>query len=173
VLDAFAGNSKIWNKIKLESKKEIKVIGIDKKDTHNNSLKGDNIKYLKNLNLDKFDVIDLDAYGIPFEQLQAVLGRINNQIVFVTLIQSMYGAIPIKLRQAGIPESMYKKCPSLLRNKLFEIIQGYLYKNGIRTIFLVNKGDKKYFCFCKKRIDTNDEIRDSYISSNERKSSLC
>jgi hypothetical protein len=146
VLDAFAGNSRIWNKIKSESKKEIKVIGIDKKDTANNSLKGDNVKYLKTLNLEKFDIIDLDAYGIPFDQLQAIFGKINNQTIFVTMIQSMYGGIPLALlKTVGITEVMYKKCPTLFRNKLYTIMQGYLQKNGVKSIYLVNKGDKKYF----------------------------
>jgi len=62
VLDCFAGRSRIWEKIKRKSFKNINVVGIDRI-SYGSTLKGDNVKYLKGMDLDKYDIIDLDAYG--------------------------------------------------------------------------------------------------------------
>lgn len=104
VLDAYGGDGRIWNKIKTMTDKKIEVLRIDHKDTSRGVyLKGDNVKYLKSLDLVKYDVIDLDAYGVPYTQLEAVFdclsGKIYNHeiICYVTFIQTMLGSLPRKL----------------------------------------------------------------------------
>lgn len=52
VLDCFAGKSRIWKEIKKRLFKNINVVGIDRI-SRGSTLKGDNIKYLKGMNLDK------------------------------------------------------------------------------------------------------------------------
>ena len=74
VLDCFAGKSVIWNRIKSKSNYNINVIGIDKI-KYGNNLNGDNVKYLKGMDLKRFDLIDLDAYGIPFKQLEIIFKK--------------------------------------------------------------------------------------------------
>src|SRR6516164_5028271 len=71
VLDCYSGKGLIWAAVKRISGRSITVLPIDKRaeklDFH---LHGDNIHYLSTLNLSRFNVIDLDAYGVPFEQIQ-------------------------------------------------------------------------------------------------------
>lgn len=70
VLDCYAGTGKLWTLVKQRTGCNISVVGIEKENGKNKyALPGDNIKYLKNIDLSKFDIIDLDAYGIPFAQL--------------------------------------------------------------------------------------------------------
>jgi hypothetical protein len=104
VLDAYSGDDRNWTKIKQLSSKKINVIAMDKKDKKNKIyFKGDNIKFLQSIDLSVFDIIDLDAYGIPFTQLDIVLDYFNKKAehngcyIFLTFIQTLIGVIPKKL----------------------------------------------------------------------------
>lgn len=155
VLDCFCGESTIWNNVEKDS-----YIGIDQKKTKKVNLHGDNRKYLKELNLKQFNIVDLDAYGIPVKQLDLIFQNNTLQtrtIIFFTFIQSVFGKLPrILLRQYGYTEQMIKKIPTLFNRKGFDIFKWYLAKNGIKKVsyiqiknkvygyFIVDKKGKKY-----------------------------
>lgn len=144
VLDCFAGRSKIWKKIKKESSKNINAVGIDRI-SYGSTLKGDNVKYLKGMNLDKYDIIDLDAYGIPFRQLEVIFKKRYKGILFITFIQSIFGRLPVRmLTKIGYTRNMIKKCPTLFNRNGIEKFKQYLAMNGIRKIVIINKNNKKY-----------------------------
>jgi hypothetical protein len=147
VLDCFAGESKIWKSIKKTTNKRINVIGIDKK-KYNNTLKGDNVKYLKALNLNKYDVIDLDAYGIPFKQLEIIFQKKYKGKVFITFIQSIFGQLPEEmLLNLGYTKSMIKKCPTLFNLNGLEKFKLYLAKRGIKRIYSITKKYNKHYIY--------------------------
>lgn len=144
VLDCFAGKSRIWKEIKRKSNKDINVIGIDRI-SYGSTLKGDNIKYLKGMNLNKYDIIDLDAYGIPFRQLEIVFRKKYRGILFITFVQSIFGRLPIRmLEKIGYTRNMIKKCPTLFNRNGIEKFKQYLAVNGIEKIAIINKNNKKY-----------------------------
>ena len=144
VLDCFAGQSRIWKEIKRRSFKNINVIGIDRI-SYGSTLKGDNIKYLKGMNLNKYDIIDLDAYGVPFRQLEIIFRKKYKGILFITFIQSIFGSLPIRmLEKIGYTRKMIKKCPTIFNRNGIEKFKQYLAMNGIKKIIIINKNNKKY-----------------------------
>ena len=70
VLDCFCGKSEVWEGVPCT-----KYIGIDKEKTKKINYHGDNRKWLKVLDLSNFNVIDLDAYGIPYSQLEIIFSN--------------------------------------------------------------------------------------------------
>ena len=147
VLDCFAGKGTIWRQVKKESDKQIQIISIEKEKGKNKSaLEGDNVKYLLSMDLTKFDIIDLDAYGIPFEQLEILFKRNYKGIVFITAIQSIIGKIPNGLLiKLGYTQKMINKIPSLFNRNGIEKVKNYLYLCGIEYIKGYFIGRKNYF----------------------------
>jgi len=148
VLDLFCGKNKIWDKIKKNYKGNIIILGIDKEEK-SFSLRGDNLKFIDSLDLDFFDVIDLDAYGIPFKQLDKIFKKnLKNKHIFVTFIQNGYGILNKKmLNELGYSNNMIEKIPTLFNKKGFEKFKNYLSKKGIKNIKYINIKNKYYIYF--------------------------
>lgn len=154
VLDCFHGKGTIWRHINNRStKKNIIVLGIDKnKDYAGQALIGDNTKFLANMDLREFDIIDLDAYGVPFAQLKIISENPTSAgcQVFVTFIQSGYRGLPKKmLNKLGFPNKMIEKVPSLFYNNGIEKWLQYLAMCGIARVKLYsdNSNRKHYMAF--------------------------
>ena len=149
VLDCFSGTGKLWQAVKNKSKSKISVTGIEKEaDKNIFSLPGDNLKYLKSIDLLKFDIIDLDAYGIPFSQLKILFERNYKGIVIITANQSIYGMIPRKmLYELGYTKEMIEKIPALFNRNGIDKLKNYLYLHGVQLIEGYFIGRKNYFCF--------------------------
>lgn len=129
VLDCFSGTGKLWQSVKNKSKCKISIVGIEKEPGKNNmALPGDNLKYLKSIDLSKFDIIDLDAYGIPVAQLNILFDRNYKGTVVVTAIQSMLGQLPKKmLHEIGYTKEMIDKIPTLFNRNGIDKLKNYLY----------------------------------------------
>ena len=150
----FGGSGRIWQEItKRNPKKRLEVLRIDKKqDRSGIYLLGDNRKYIQSLDPGRFDVIDLDAYGVPYEQLAWLFGNIQGRsvMVFVTFIQTAYGRLPNGLLyELGYPKTMVTKCPALFYRHGLEKLTQYLAKMGVKKIkyYSDNTGRKHYLCF--------------------------
>ena len=116
VLECFAGDGLIWKEVKRITKRNIKILRIDQKDDKKGIyLKGDNLKFLQSIDLDRFDIVDLDAYGSPFTQLLEIIhAKQFKGIVHCTFIQSMFGALNKRmLFDLGYTKAMIEKIPSL------------------------------------------------------------
>lgn len=149
VLDCFAGTGKLWDYVKKSTNININIIGIEKEYRKNKmTLIGDNRKYLKTIDLKNFDIIDLDSYGIPFDQLEILFERNYKGIIIVTAIQSIFGTLPDKmLYKLGYTDRMIKKIPTLFYRDGFAKLKNYLYINGIKKIEGYFIGRKNYFYF--------------------------
>ncbi len=151
ILDCFHGKGTIWRHIDNRStKKNIIVLGIDKnKDYAGSALIGDNTKFLANMDLREFDIIDLDAYDVPFAQLKIIAGNPTSAgcQVFVTFIQSGYGCLPKKmLNKIGYSNKMLEKVPSLFYNNGIEKWLQYLAMCGIARVQLYSdKSNRKHY----------------------------
>lgn len=68
VLDCYAGKGTIWRAVQLVTGREINTLPID---TTNSDgffyMPGDNRSFLSIIDLERFAVVDLDAYGVPYE----------------------------------------------------------------------------------------------------------
>lgn len=150
VLECFAGDGYIWGEVRKRlPDRKIKVLRIDQKpDKKGVYLNGDNLKFIANFNLDAYDIVDLDAYSTPFNQLEIVLRKDYKGVVHCTFIQSMYGGLNQKmLNDIGYPESMVKKIPSLFNKNGLEKLKYWLSIYGIKEIIGYSFDWKHYFYF--------------------------
>lgn len=115
VLEAYAGDGVIWKKVQEQTKKNINILKIEMKGNKKGVyLKGDNSKFLPLFDFSKYDIIDLDAYGVPFNQLEVVFLKKFNGFVHVTYIQSGMGTLPNgMLIKLGYTKEMISKCRTL------------------------------------------------------------
>jgi hypothetical protein len=153
VLDCFYGEGLIWSIIGKKHKSKINVISIDKNINSNANFIGDNCKYLKNLDLSQFDIIDLDSYGIPFPQLEIIFqSKKIDCIIFYTHICTFMGGLHRKmLYKLGYTKKMIDKCPTLFYRNGFDKFKSYLWLNGIREIWNINYNKKNYGYFILKK----------------------
>jgi len=148
VLDCFAGSGRIWRAVKRRHpKKDIRILAMDKKNIGFH-LPGDNLAWLKSMDLSKFNVIDLDAYGVPYEQLKIILDRGYKGIVFVTFIQSVFVKMPSGLlHDVGFTDAMIDKAPALLNARGFDRFAEWLAGYGVKSMFHRSHARKHYICF--------------------------
>jgi hypothetical protein len=154
ILDCFAGGQVIWNKIKGKNKNiNFEIVSIDRnaKYRKNYILVGDNLKYMAGIDMSKYDIIDLDAYGVPYAQLKIIFSRndMKGKIIFATFImgknfrQLPYGI----LKDIGIPINLVKKIPTLFNRNKFEKFCTFLALNKIEEINYYHIADKYYIAF--------------------------
>lgn len=149
VLDAFSGFGTIWKNVQKRYPGKIIITSIDKQQKNDSFvLLGDNIKYLESLNLSCFDVIDLDAYSVPCEQLKILFRKKYHGVVFITFIQVVMGALPHEfLFDLGYSKKMIEKCPTLFFNNGLQKIMDFLSINGVTKIKYRFVDRKNYICF--------------------------
>ena len=157
VLDVFHGDGTIWRNITAKIDKEIAIIGIDKKGGGPGlQLTGDNVRFLKSMNLAIYDVIDLDAYGVPYQALKEVLRNCTvkkGTAIFLTFIQvgapGVQGVLPYAmLEELGYTRKMIKKIPRLFYRDGFEKFKQYLACNGIKKMAYIQK-KSKFYIYCR------------------------
>lgn len=146
VLDLFSGSQNIWRSISAITGKTINIISIDiKKETGRFHIIGDNIKYLMNMHIDKYDIIDIDAYGIPFDHIDNILSRNFSGELFITFIKDKRGRLPNSmLEKLGYTPNMYKKCPTLFSKNAIDKLKNALTKYGITNIDYIAHNNKYY-----------------------------
>jgi hypothetical protein len=149
VLDCYSGQGTLYEQVKKMTAKDIEVVSIDKKPNNHIDFVGNNIKYLKSLDLSIFDIIDLDAYGVPFKQLEIIFDRQYFGIVIVTFIQSILRSLPKDmLILIGYTEEMIRKCPVIMSKNGMRKMSGYLALKGVNTIYgYFMPNCKNYFYF--------------------------
>ena len=153
VLDCYHGCGVVWNEVaRLSPKVSIKVIGIDKLQKSAEGFLGDNRKWLPALDLSKFDVIDLDAYGCPFDQLAILFEKRYSGVVFVTFNQRFFGHLPLGLLAAlGYSRTMVKKFPTMFAAGGVAKMLQYLANMGVPKVsgYFLQKGrwGRGYFAF--------------------------
>lgn len=101
VLDCFAGDGVIWQKLSAMYPGRVMVDSIEMaRGKGAPSFVGDNRKLLPALDLSVYNAIDLDAYGSPWNQVVAIMGnptRRPGAVVFYTLIRSVMGRVDTSL----------------------------------------------------------------------------
>ncbi len=148
VLEAFAGDGLIWEEVRSNFDRKVSILKIDIKEKAGVYLKGDNLKYLTSIDLSKFHLIDLDAYGSPYPQLKVLFNREYKGIVHCTFIQSGMGKLNDEmLINIGYSHSMIKKVPTMFNRDGLEKFCQYLSMNGVKEIFGYFLHRKNYFYF--------------------------
>ena len=147
ILECYSGNGVLYSELNKRMSIKLEVTRIDQKnDRQGMYLIGDNRKYLRSLSIEKYNIIDLDAYGIPYDQIKIILDRQWHGTLIVTHIQSMMGTLPAMLLQDfGITKSMRMACPTMYSKFGLLPIKSMLYDYGARSIsgYFINR--KSYF----------------------------
>lgn len=149
VLDVFGGKGIVWDAVERISGKKIVRTAIDKRtDLRTLHFHGDNSRILSELDLTNYDVIDLDAYGIPSEQLRIVFLSKFKGKVFVTAIQTMNGQMPTVIaHDLGFPERAIREASSLIARRGWQYLKEWLAMNGVKEIHHRSWGRKHYLMF--------------------------
>ena len=155
ILECFAGKGLLWDAVSIKTNKQLDITRIEKEKGKGDKpyLVGDNLKFLKILDLSKYDIIDLDAYGIPIAQLEILFNSKYKGIIIITYISSVFGCLPRKLLYSlGYTKLMINKIPTLFyKNPLGKILQ-YLSSKGVNKVFgyfYEVPSVKNYFYFYK------------------------
>jgi len=148
VLDCFAGYGRVWDAVKRRSDKKIDVLAIEKrklKERKSVYLCGDNMKFMQTFDLNVFDIIDLDDYGFPYEQLDMLFRRRYRGIVFITFGATGGGELPhALLNELGYTNSMISKIKLLFSRDPFKKVCQYLAKHGVVDVEYVKQSNVYY-----------------------------
>lgn len=158
VLDAFGGKGIVWKAVERKTGLKISRAAIDQRsDISTFHLHGENTKVMAGLDLNTFDVIDLDAYGVPVAQLQQIFSARFKGVVFVTAIQTLQGGLPKRmLMDIGFPESVTKKCPTLPARHGWVLLKEWLALNGVKKVHHRSLNRKHYFTFSGAEVYATD-----------------
>ena len=147
VLDCFAGDGTLWRLLKKEYGNSIQHVGIDTEMRSVAKYLGDNRKYLQYLPINDFDLIDIDAYGVPYEQLQIISKRQYKGIIVGTFIQCLYGGLPYAmLEELGYSRKMVRKITKLFFANGWKKWSSYLKLVGYDSVHVYHCANKHYFC---------------------------
>jgi hypothetical protein len=153
VLDAFHGEGHLWRGVERKIGKRIRVIGIEHEHGKGTgSIWGENSKVIPSLDLSQFNVIDLDAYGIPAEQIELVFANKTLQsgtVIFYTFIPTNRGILPrCMTRRLGYSDRMVEKCPTLFVKEPFLKWCRFLGVFGVTELFDIDlyiKNNTKHY----------------------------
>jgi hypothetical protein len=148
ILSCYGGANVVWENVSIKQSRELTVTRIDVKKYGANSIKGDNLKVIKSLDLSRFTHIDLDAYGVPFDQLEYLFKQKYSGTIFITFIQSVHGNLPAKLLKAyGYTDEMLKKAMAIFTRNGKRKLDFYLAVNGVKEYNYFDVGRKVYLAF--------------------------
>lgn len=136
VLDCFAGNNMLWQSGSFNLRR---YYGIEKEKGKGRNLYADNLRVIGSLDLSPFNIIDLDSYGVPFNQCFELFRnptlKKGTVIVYTSITGGMNAMNKACLKYFHM-DKMYSRCKVLLNKKTTELFYAYLYENGIRKVYM-------------------------------------
>lgn len=133
VLDAYHGYGKMWEKMgDAMPDWTFNVYGVDNQHRGAGTIRADNVRLLEALDLSKFDLIDLDAYGWPTKQLRLVAAGAPDVAVVTTRIHQRLGQVPHDILD-DLNFALPKAVPTLLQRLSEELWEAWLHHLGYRT----------------------------------------
>lgn len=148
VLECFAGKSRLWEEVVKRTGRDVRITRIEKErgKCPRHHLSGDNIKFVMGMDLSVFDIIDLDAYGIPSGLIDIIEKKGFSGALIITAIQSMHGKLPNDMLNAlGYSDEMIRKVPSLFNQNGLDKFLDYCYIKRMRKASGFFLGKKYYF----------------------------
>jgi len=139
VLDAFHGDGIIWDQVteRLPAGWEVQLYRADYETHAAGTLKVDNVRLLEVIDLARFDLIDLDAYGYPDKQLRIVAARAPQVPVVMTTIWRAWGMVPNAVSYDlgfRFPKGYAKTLVAKVGEELWE---AWLYQIGYRQTRMI------------------------------------
>lgn len=114
VLDAYAGSGRLWRAVRREVDAQLVVTGVDTRQFRG-VIHKDNRQVIAGVDLSVFDVVDLDSYGVPADQVELVAGAGWQGPLLWTCICTMLGTMPRKVLAAeGVPAEWSRVAPVVM-----------------------------------------------------------
>ncbi|MDE7164768.1 MAG: hypothetical protein K2O04_05020 [Clostridiales bacterium] len=132
VLDLFGGNNVLWKNIYTD-----RYFGVEKQKDKGNNLVADSRRIFDSLDLSKFNVIDVDSYGISFDIYKKILTSKsirNGTVIIYTAITNQFTKIQNEAKDEFGFRSFYNKAPSLFNARAIEFFYEFLAKHGIDRV---------------------------------------
>lgn len=152
VLDCFAGCNRLWTDVGYDY-----YYGLEQqKGKGRLNIHADNLRIIPVLDLSLFNVIDLDSYGVPGNQLLAIIKNKTLPEKMVIVYTAIFAPLASSHRDFllanGVASDVYMKCQTLWNNKLGTIFDTFLFcKLGVERdhSFFVREGSygKRYGYF--------------------------
>lgn len=148
VLDLFAGENKLWGGFDCK-----KYYGIEIEKNKGKNLNADNTRVIPSLDLSRFNVIDCDSYGIPFNQINAIYNNATlkpGTVIFYTAITNKMSGLNKDAINMFNLSKIYKKCKTLLNGRSLDMFYGMLYEYGVKEVTeykIKTSFDKRYGYF--------------------------
>jgi hypothetical protein len=131
ILECCCGEGAIYRTLETDISLNITKIDV-RTDLKGVYLVGDNRRFLKTLDLSRFDVIDVDGHGVPFEQLEIIINSGFVGTVVATMIETGVCGVPFKLLAAlGI---VPRGAANLFRRQSRKYLFYYLGSVGVRSV---------------------------------------
>lgn len=149
LLDCFAGDGTVWRLVQNVSGRKVTRTAIDTRtDIMRMYLQGDNVKIMQSMDLSRFNVIDVDAYGMPYDQLRLIFESAFYGVIFVTFIQTIHGRLPNKfLHDLGFTDEIINAAPSLIGRDGWRLFLQWLALSGVKKIKHRSAHRKHYLTF--------------------------
>lgn len=132
ILECFAGKQLIWKCI--EKKLNIKTnrTTIDANKKFNPDFNMNALKFLKDNDLNKYDIIDLDSWGSPIKYLEVLFQKQFKGIVILTYCSPVL-MNPDKILCNNFYKRIYNNCnkKTLLNKNIGVMFKQYLFDNNI------------------------------------------
>ena len=147
VLDLFAGENKLWT-----SFQKARYFGVEKVKGKGKNLNTDNIRVIQSLDLSEFNVIDLDSYGIPANQIYELYQNDTLQkgtVIVYTCITNKMSRLNKRIVKMFNLHDIYAKSETMINEYAVDLFYGMLYNLGVRNIFeyQIHSRYEKYYGF--------------------------
>lgn len=132
VLDLFAGENKLW-----KSFDKARYFGVEKVNGKGKNLYTDNIRVIQSLDLSEFNVIDVDSYGIPANQIFELYQNDTLQkgtVVIYTCITNKMSALNKCILDMFNLRKIYTKSKTTMNGEAVDLFYGMLYNLGVREV---------------------------------------
>jgi hypothetical protein len=132
VLDCFGGENRIWSKIPHQ-----RYYGVDRQAWKGANLTADNRRVLNTLDLSGFNVIDLDAYGMPDTQIATLLKNPTLQpqtVVVLTCITGAMNGLSKHLVDYFHLRAIWDKTKTVVHKRGQELFMGWLFDMGVEQL---------------------------------------
>lgn len=150
VLECFAGEGKLWDAVQKRFNHHIKRTRIDINEyPGTGNIKGDSLRIIIKINLDGYDLIDLDSWGSPISHLDVIFKREWRGIVHCTYCCPIPLNPQKKLARVyyKMDNEVIKEKPSIFAKNLEEMILKYMFLNGVKDITGYLSPKHNYFYF--------------------------
>jgi hypothetical protein len=151
ILDCFSGKQVLWGIV--ENKLNIKTnrITIDADSNFKPDIHCDSLKWIKDNDIDSFDIIDLDSWGSPVKHLDIIFKKKYKGVIIATYC-SPVNLNPDKILAENYYNKIYgsTKKVSILNKDIGIMFKNYLAINGIKEYKGIISNKKIYCSFIIK-----------------------